>query len=119
MVAETKQNEAWATHAVEGIDLLNAAHRARVGVERDRLNPHGFLKRHFFVEFVGVHAYKVTVRGRRFDQSITRHPMRNPEPKNARFGQPYGWETLKTTYFQEKRLNHVHENLKTLKNLVD
>ncbi len=48
MVAETKQNEAWATHAVEGIDLLNAAHRARVGVERDRLNPHGFLKRHFF-----------------------------------------------------------------------
>jgi len=30
VVAETKKNEAWATHAIEAIDLLNAAHRARL-----------------------------------------------------------------------------------------
>ena len=39
--------------------------------------------------------------GRHFDQSIARHSMRNPEPKNARFGQPCGQEILQTIYFQE------------------
>ena len=75
--------------------------------------PRRFDSHYFFGEFVGVHAYKVTVRGRRFDQSIARHPMLNPEPKNAIFGQPCGWETLKTIYFNEKRLNHPHESPKT------
>ena len=54
---------------------------------------------YFLVEFVGMHVYKVTVRGRRFDQSIARQTTPNLEPKNEWFGQPCGWETLKTMYF--------------------
>ena len=54
---------------------------------------------YFLVEFVGMHVYKVTVRGRRFDQSIARQTTPNLEPKNARFGQPCGWKNLENNVF--------------------